>query len=619
MNYEKQLRCALDAALEAGELLRREFHRWGGPRGQHAHAEADEEAEWLIRKRLLAAFPEYKYRGEETGSVSAPDLHVWLVDPNDGTSGYLRGARGSAVSIGLVRKGIPVLGVVYAYCAPDDAGDLIHWAEEFELTRNGFPVRTRWDVSKRGQVVVLVTAHREPLMESVLSCIHPFRYRAFPSIAYRLALAAAGDGAAAVSWHGPGDWDYAGGHALIRGAGGIFVDDRGEEVGYADDGSSKVKQCFGGEPGIVRDLMQRNWRRVRSQQFVKVEYHPGSMFSFARLKAGKAVASAALLSRAHGCLIGQVAGDALGQQVEFLDSASIRRRHPQGVTRMEDGGQWNTMAGQPTDDSELALLLARSIAQEGRYVREKVAQAYYYWFSETAPFDIGGTIAEAMRSVSLEDARGQHVADIMSAGASKTSQSNGSLMRISPLGIYAYRKSIDDLWQLAEEESALTHSHPVCRQACALFTAAIALAIESEKTPQQIYERSLSLALKMEVEASLLEALEQAASGLPEFDRSSGWVLIAFRNAFYQLLHAKSFEEGIVETVMAGGDTDTNAAIAGALLGAVHGREAIPHQWRQMVLSCRPHAAVGAQHPRPYCFWPVDLTNLVEVLLLCDP
>ena len=48
-----------------------------------------------------------------------------------------------------------------------------------------------------------------------------------------------------------------------------------------------------------------------------------------------------------------------------------------------------------------------------------------------------------------------------------------------------------------------------------------------------------------------------------------GWVLIAFRNALWQLLHAENVEEGIVDTIMRGGDTDTNAAICGALLGAV--------------------------------------------------
>src|SRR4026207_1083528 len=172
MRYAKELRTSIDLALEAGELLRRDFHRFGGPRGHGDHAEADEEAEWIIREGLTKNFPLYRYRGEETGSVESADDHVWLIDPNDGTSSYLRGGRGSAVSIGLVRKGIPVLGVVYAFAAPDDNGDLIYWAEEAELMRNGNPVRPHWDLSQRSHVVLLVSTHREHLMSTILETIY---------------------------------------------------------------------------------------------------------------------------------------------------------------------------------------------------------------------------------------------------------------------------------------------------------------------------------------------------------------------------------------------------------------------------------------------------------------
>jgi hypothetical protein len=93
-------------------------------------------------------------------------------------------------------------------------------------------------------------------------------------------------------------------------------------------------------------------------------------------------------------------------------------------------------------------------------------------------------------------------------------------------------------------------------------------------------------------------------------------VLVAFQNAFHQLLHAPTLEEGIVRSVMAGGDTDTNAAIAGALLGAVHGREAVPLQWRSMILSCHPIEGLpGIRRPRPRCVWPVDAMALAERLL----
>ena len=66
---------------------------------------------------------------------------------------------------------------------------------------------------------------------------------------------------------------------------------------------------------------------------------------------------------------------------------------------------------------------------------------------------------------------------------------------------------------------------------------------------------------------------------------------------------------------MSGGDTDTNAAIAGALLGAVHGREAVPPRWRARVLTCRPLRELGASQPRAEEFWPVDALVLAEALL----
>jgi ADP-ribosylglycohydrolase len=90
-------------------------------------------------------------------------------------------------------------------------------------------------------------------------------------------------------------------------------------------------------------------------------------------------------------------------------------------------------------------------------------------------------------------------------------------------------------------------------------------------------------------------------------------VLVALQNAFYELLHASSLETGVVTTVQRGGDTDTNAAIAGALLGAVYGRTAIPGQWRGMVLSCHTHPQ-SRWRPRPATYWPADALELAERL-----
>lgn len=77
------------------------------------------------------------------------------------------------------------------------------------------------------------------------------------------------------------------------------------------------------------------------------------------------------LERAQGCLLGQLAGDALGGLVEFQRPEEIQRAYPHGVRELADGGTWGTLAGQPTDDSEMALALARLLVDQGRFDHEK--------------------------------------------------------------------------------------------------------------------------------------------------------------------------------------------------------------------------------------------------------
>jgi ADP-ribosyl-[dinitrogen reductase] hydrolase len=84
------------------------------------------------------------------------------------------------------------------------------------------------------------------------------------------------------------------------------------------------------------------------------------------------------LSRAEGCLLGQLAGDSLGSLVEFQPPSEIRRRYPDGVRELADGGTWGTIAGQPTDDSEMALMLARMLVKERRYDAEEARKAYVF-------------------------------------------------------------------------------------------------------------------------------------------------------------------------------------------------------------------------------------------------
>ena len=317
----------------------------------------------------------------------------------------------------------------------------------------------------------------------------------------------------------------------------------------------------------------------------------------------------AMLSRAQGCLLGQLAGDSLGSLVEFQSSDEILRRYPNGVRELADGGTYGTLAGQPTDDSELALMLARTLVEHGRFDQERVRDAYVFWL-DSGPFDVGHTTRSGLRGRPILD-----------------SQANGALMRISPLGIFGVNHDLEQVAEWARQDAAITHMHRVCQEASALCATAIAHAIRTGCDAGEVYDCMVERAVRMDVNGSVLDAVRGAAESPPDGYCASrmGWVLIALRNALWQLLHTSGVEEGVVDTIMRGGDTDTNAAICGALAGAVYayGPDAqggVPGRWAETILDCRPEAGKdGVRNPRPECLWPVDAMALAERLATSRP
>jgi len=597
---ETTLVTAITAAREAGEILKKEFNRLSGPHGGGGKAQADSEAEFKIYERLSEAFPEDGFLAEENEDLDRPpgiNGRCWVVDPNDGTRSYLRGFRGSAISIALLERGKPVLGVVYAFNYPDDNGDLVAWSEGGPIFRNGKPIARTWPRKPSADCTVLISQSADKNPVANARCVSPMRYRAIPSIAYRLALAAIGEGEVAVSLNCPTSWDLAGGHALLLGAGADLYTSEGKPVRYSEAGNCNFSEwVFGGPKALVDHIRSQDWHKVYGG------LHELKPFSLSWPQPGGKAVNSDMLSRAQGCLLGQISGDALGSLVEFENAEQIHQEYPDGVCRLIDGGTWDTIAGQPTDDTEMALMLARTLIQEGVYRPDSLLKAYKYWL-DSGPFDIGGTISSAL-----------------SGRLNYESQANGALMRVSPLGIFGVRHDLDQTADWAQQDAALTHPHPVCRQTNALFTMAIAHAVKTGDCPRELYHNILKWGQNMQVDESVLQAIENAKNAPPEdYTRHQGWVLIAFQNALYQLLHAEGLEAGVVDTAMRGGDTDTNAAICGALLGAVHGRDAIPEQWYQKILTCRPLAGLPEiRRPRPECFWPVDAMNLAERLIKAE-
>ncbi|MCE2523651.1 MAG: ADP-ribosylglycohydrolase family protein [Rhodobacteraceae bacterium] len=305
-------------------------------------------------------------------------------------------------------------------------------------------------------------------------------------------------------------------------------------------------------------------------------------------------------ARARGCMLGQFCGDALGGLVEFQSSDQIRSEYPNGVRNMADGGPFNTIAGQPTDDSEMALMLARSLVADAGFDRGKVRRRYREWL-ESGPFDCGNTIWKGL-----------------SGERNFESQANGALMRISPLGIFGAGRNLDDVAEWARQDASITHPNPVCQQANALFAMAIATAVGQGIDGKSLHDAIVSWAVELNVDPALRKVVE-AVDQEPWINRTvskAGWVLVALQNAMWQLVNAPDLEAAIIDTANRGGDSDTNAAICGALLGSVYGIDALPERWVNTVLNCRPEAGkAGVRQPRPEKFWPVDAMKLADELL----
>jgi ADP-ribosylglycohydrolase len=297
-------------------------------------------------------------------------------------------------------------------------------------------------------------------------------------------------------------------------------------------------------------------------------------------------------------MMGQLCGDALGSQVEFMAPDRIAGLWPEGVTRILPGGAWGTLAGQPTDDSEMALALARDIAARGFYSPGGAREAYGTWF-RSGPFDCGNTVAAALRGAPNPE-----------------SQANGAMMRASPLGIAGAGHPLEDVALRASEDAELTHPNPVPMSANALFAMAVAHAVEHGPEPRELYGLVAGWAAERGIGGPLMDAVKLAGTSKPDtFTRQAGWVLIAFRNALYRLANSSSFEEAVSLTAGEGGDADTNAAICGALLGAVHGLSSIPDQWVRAVLTCFPRRVPGVRRPRPPACFPGDALYLAAELI----
>lgn len=287
-----------------------------------------------------------------------------------------------------------------------------------------------------------------------------------------------------------------------------------------------------------------------------------------------------LLDRYKGALLGVLVGDALGAPYETWPSAEVTadmgRRG--GLVPFDYPDPWNKdgifPAGRPTDDSELTAALAESLLsrngcdEEDQYQRFKraVSGESFLWDGKAVGF--GGTTRKVLAADSYEAS--------LTLPDLPLVPSNGSVMRSAPLALY-YHRDAEALDEAVRRSSFVTHRHPVAIEASLLFAGVLNEVLRGAN-PADSVGRACSLVIEEpDVDRLRWEAIERP--DIPARFPHRGSAVLTVQAALWAFLTSGSFRAGITKTVALGGDTDTYAAVAGALLGARFGESGIPPEW----------------------------------------
>ena len=170
-------------------------------------------------------------------------------------------------------------------------------------------------------------------------------------------------------------------------------------------------------------------------------------------------------------------------------------------------------------------------------------------------------------------------------------------MKISPLAVWCRNLSSEDTFKAVWEEVGLTHPNETVRTACAFYVIAIGWLLKGDNR-EAAYNKAkdfINTKANQEIREWLRE-IERETCDLP-VHKPAGWVKIAFVYGMRYMLQGMGYVQAISEIMLQGGDTDTNACIIGALIGAAEGLEGIPGEMIEKVRSWEP-ARGGIRRPK---------------------
>ncbi len=323
--------------------------------------------------------------------------------------------------------------------------------------------------------------------------------------------------------------------------------------------------------------------------------------------------------RVRGMLYGVALGDALGAPHEFKNSIPVSQYtgqleyQPLVPSRFQ--GIRYGVVGQVTDDTEMTLALAHSLLQDNGYNRDTVIRAYQDW-ANSKPFGMGKNTRRLFQGVKTLKGFEQRYQKALKEDLTQT-ESNGSLMRASPLALLVDPNDLNSFGPVLEDVR-LSNPNPVNEEASLIYVMALALALRGADVDTILDTVTEAVA---QMSPSIREAVTQVNEGLARNLNAvgKGWVvhglyaaLIGIR--YYQAAEEDPFKTALDQVITLGGDTDTNGAIAGALLGALAGyQEMEKEEGANLTILVNADTTKG-DFPRPELYLPNTLDELTYEL-----
>lgn len=295
--------------------------------------------------------------------------------------------------------------------------------------------------------------------------------------------------------------------------------------------------------------------------------------------------SADQLDRARGALVGTAVGDALGVPYEFGARLSTT-----AIPEMLGGGLGDFAPGEWSDDTSMLAAIARAAADHGELrssaALDAVAAGFLEWYASDPP-DVGYQTRAVLDRASRADTGGRGIGAVMTEESllvlaeRSRSAGNGALMRTAPVPLAHLNDRVQTA-AAARDVARLTHAHRDAVESCVLWCESIRVAVV---TGELRLDAGLDL-IPADRRDWWADKLREAIEQDPRSFTPNGYTVSAWQAAVASLTGASvddRYRDAVFAAVRIGDDTDTVAAITGALAGAVCGLSGIDDDWRRRV------------------------------------